>query len=456
MKKLNLLMLSGIALFGAALNVNAACTENCMAQIGTEKYAELKDAVDAVPTDGTATTIKILMDRSTPGFDVVSGKNIIFEFDNHTVTLGKPLVGSTGTETNSVRFLKGSTITLTNGTLKPDPAAKIFIQNYSNLTVKDMTLDAMANTYKGLYALSNNNGKVNVIGNTSILTNEIAMDAYDWPKNTYKDGTQITIDTTGTIKGTIEMTSDKTRPGQTLSTITILNVKHEGEFSIESGLEDKLTISGGTYSVDVKDYLKDNTLVTTKTENGYVVEEFKTLETTDKDVAFESEDPLQNNYVLVVENAKETLKEEEVAAINVSVEETIAKIAETNKATATNINLLALYDIKVSDGTQDVKMENGKYTITLVLDENLLSYNNYKVVYIDDTGKAVETLPATVNGGKVSFTTTHLSTYGVVGYNETAIENPKTFDGVLTYVFVGILSIVGIGATDLYFKKRMN
>ncbi len=50
-------------------------------------------------------------------------------------------VGSSGTETNGFQLLKGSTVAFKNGTINAGKA-KIVIQNYADLTLEDVTLDA--------------------------------------------------------------------------------------------------------------------------------------------------------------------------------------------------------------------------------------------------------------------------------------------------------------------------
>ena len=60
----------------------------------------------------------------------------------------------------------------------------------------------------------------------------------------------------------------------------------------------------------------------------------------------------------------------------------------------------------------------------------LKSYDSVKVVYFDDDGKEAERFDAVlgVDGDKyyIEFTTTHLSTYGVVGVNEETVAAPES------------------------------
>lgn len=275
MKRFRLL---GVLLVGLILPilVNAeTCTEDCIAKIGDVKYATLQDAVDAAPND-VETTIEILKGgKNIPGFKLSSGKNVIIDFNGYEIELGEPLVGSTGTVTQNFQLLKDSTVVLKNGTLKGAPAAKRLIQNYANLTIKDMTLDGRTLNEATTIAISLNNGEVNILGETNIYAkneNGIAFDVYYWPINNglpaYPNGTQVYIDTTGTITGGIEVNGDDTNSKTTLQ---IKNINHNGLLDIKTGYEEYVTIDGGTYTTNVEDLLDENDQKQVELNGEYIV-----------------------------------------------------------------------------------------------------------------------------------------------------------------------------------------
>ena len=184
--------------------------ENDVAAIGEQGYATLEAAVTAVKN---GETIEVLSDCSGNGIVVQgnSGRTFTIDFNNHKYTVGGETVGSTGTETNGFQLLKGSTITMKDGTIVADTTdCRIMIQNYSNLTLDNMTLDATKGTNSVDYVLSNNCGNVNIKGNTSIVAKngKHAFDLYYWPRGSYTDGVNVTVDTTGTISGIVEYGSD--------------------------------------------------------------------------------------------------------------------------------------------------------------------------------------------------------------------------------------------------------
>ena len=247
----------------AAQTALASSTD--VARIGNQTYATLQDAVNDVT--GTApTTITLLRDAAGNGVKVVSDRSITFDLAGHTYNIDGDTVGSTGTETNGFQLLRDSAVTFKNGKITSNKAI-ILIQNYSNLTLEDMVLDGSNLAGTTPYTLSLNNGEVNITGNTSILAsrnNGVAFDLYYWPNGGYADGVQLTVNTTGTISGTIELTTDGSSSGQPENAaehnkLNILNINHEGTIRNVLGNYDTdvVSISGGTFSKSPVQYTKD-------------------------------------------------------------------------------------------------------------------------------------------------------------------------------------------------------
>lgn len=163
-------------------------------------------------------------------------------------------------------------------------------------------------------------------------------------------------------------------------------------------------------------------------------------------VKFESNDAFSTEYTLVV--APKTEKE---------VKDVTTKLTEAykdNKKVA-GLKLINLYEINIVDGNDEVvPMENGKYTISIPVAENLRNFKNYKVIYVNEAGEIQETIDAKLVDGKVVFTTTHLSTYGVIGYNNPT-TNPETSDNIVTYAVILCASIFALGSA-VALRKRYN
>ena len=224
-------------------------------KIGDQEYTSLAEAVAAVPTDDTQTTIILLGNTTGGGVKVPSGKNIIFDLGGYTYTVTDPLVGSSGTETNGFQLLRDSNIKIQNGKIdSTEKGLKILIQNYANLTLEDVTLDGRQATNCN-YVCSNNFGEVNITGNTNIYAaaGQAAFDVYYWPEGGYAEGVTVNVNTTGTIDGKIEYGSDGTEEGKAnvadMANLNIIDGNFTGTFTIEEeGGKAGITVSGGTFN----------------------------------------------------------------------------------------------------------------------------------------------------------------------------------------------------------------
>lgn len=275
-----LALLLAVALLLAMSSTALADGEVC--EMNGTKYPTLAEAVAAVPTNGTQTTITLLKDTTGNGVIVPSGKNIIFDLGWNVYTVDGT-VGSSGTETNGFQLLKGSTVTFQNGTIKGGTAAKTLIQNYANLTLKDVTLDAQGST-QCQYVCSNNCGTVDITGDTNIYAaaGQAAFDVYYWPSGGYAEGVTVNVNTTGTIDGRIEYGSDGTDAGKAnvaeKAKLKIQNGNFTGEISTDKLNADEdtgIVISGGSFSdtSTITPYLAPGLELVLRADGKYVVKE---------------------------------------------------------------------------------------------------------------------------------------------------------------------------------------
>ena len=176
-------------------------------------------------TDNANVNIELSADKECPGFKTQEGQTLTMDLGKKKLTLTDPTVGTTGTETNSCQLLKGSTVTIKNGTLESNNE-KIMIQNYSNLTLDGMTVIGE----KAQYVVSNNCGTIK-INNTTITAgdggNQFAFDIFGyWP---YPTGVEVTVSGESVINGKVEIA--KSERGTTIPL--------------------KLNITGGTFKGDL-------------------------------------------------------------------------------------------------------------------------------------------------------------------------------------------------------------
>lgn len=246
-----------------------------VAKIGDQAFASLQDAVDSITDNTTATTIVLQKNTEGDGVKVPSGKNIIFDFNGCTYTINNNTVGSAGTETNGFQLLKGSTIVMQNGSLKHggSESLKMMIQNYSNLTLKNMMVDGVAqgDNQACQYVISNNCGALNLVGNTSVTAPESAVVFDVCVTGYYPEGVTVTVDTTGDIKGNIEYGVWGKIPAENKTVLDIKNINYTGEFAIDENLADiapeKINITGGTFAEKPDDSFIKASVVAKATEN---------------------------------------------------------------------------------------------------------------------------------------------------------------------------------------------
>ena len=190
---------------GTACDGGPDCTH--VAAIGDTHYDSLQAAVEDVITSDPV-TITLLKEASGNGVVVPQGKNITFDLNGYTYNIDGTTVGSDGTETNGFQLLKGSTIKFKDGTITSEKA-KILIQNYSNLTLENVTLNGAKLNDAAPYTLSNNCGNVVISDSTIIAKNGgCAFDIYYLPKNGYVEGVSVTVEGDSVITGRIEYGSD--------------------------------------------------------------------------------------------------------------------------------------------------------------------------------------------------------------------------------------------------------
>ena len=174
-----------------------------VAKIGNVNYLSLVDAIKAAQ-DGDE--IEVL--RNSAGAGAFISKSITIDFGGYTYTFNKAYTTSSPYGFYMLNMLSSKNVTLKNGTLTStetleDAQVEMLVYNCVNLTLEDMNIVDATDHIK--YALSLNSGEINIIGNTSITSDAIAFDAYDYSK--YFELPVVNVNTTGTIDGGIEVSA---------------------------------------------------------------------------------------------------------------------------------------------------------------------------------------------------------------------------------------------------------
>lgn len=276
---LALVMALGVTTAAWADDAGVACSgENCnhAAAFNGKHYNHLVDAYAALTRGttkpATAEVITLLKDSSGGGIgsDADTNMNYVIDFGGYTYTVGAPAVGSTGTVSQGLRVLQTSTAKFMNGTLKAADYNGLVqvVHTYGDVTFENFNVDARENSYAQI-AVEPDCGTLNITGNSSILAREGKTGLYVafWHTGTY-DGTTVNVNTTGKITGKLVYEFDEDMTGDAAATENkaVLNIDN-GNFEITgiqtlfSGVtndelkEEKITVTGGTFSTDVTGYL---------------------------------------------------------------------------------------------------------------------------------------------------------------------------------------------------------
>ena len=178
--------------------------------------ADLKTAGDKNYTVNVANDVS-----GTSAIVTAAGNSLNLDFNRKTVGVNYG-AGSKDTTTNGMQLLKGSTVSLRNGTYTAEHGNSaahniaILIQNYSNLTIENCTLsmenanDPSGNSKGTSYVISSNCGNVTIKGNTNIIARagDYALDVMHWEIASYQEaGTHVVFDETmtGTVDGKIDV-----------------------------------------------------------------------------------------------------------------------------------------------------------------------------------------------------------------------------------------------------------
>ena len=256
-----------------------------VAQIGQVIYETLAEAVCSTGTgDVDATVITIIGEGNVVNGAgvVIEGQNVIIDLNGKTYNVINPTVGSPGTETNAFQMLKGSKVVFRNGALTSG-VAKILLQNYCDLTLENVTIDATGSS-SIQYIASNNNGSFTAVGNTQLIADEgqVAFDVYYGMSANYDDGVKVTFgeDFTGKVVGKVEYSAASRVTDGTWQDKAVVTIEN-GEFDIainlvdnESATDANINISGGTFGeIPNYNYFADGYIWTDNGDGTYGVEQ---------------------------------------------------------------------------------------------------------------------------------------------------------------------------------------
>ena len=212
-------------------------------------FASLSDAIDAAKDGDTVTLLKSCngngIQIKTENF---ATKGLTVDFGGNTYSVGGVLVGSTGTGTNAFQLLQGGKVTFQNGTIagvtegtKPAEdtpnwhgAPALVIQNYCDLTLKNMTITGGDET---VYTMSNNHGDI-VIEDTTITAGGAkgygsGPFAFDVCGYSSYNGVSVTVKGSSIINGDIEVSRSNANDVK----LTLESGKINGKLKIDESIK---------------------------------------------------------------------------------------------------------------------------------------------------------------------------------------------------------------------------
>ena len=401
-------------------------------------------------------------------YDTAKSKNQ--EISNIRIQ-GSMIVSSTKAIINNVNIengtleIKNSDITINGGNYKNTASAGAISSFGSNVTIKDGTFTA--NIASAMYFFSDENNNTLTINNgtfTSTKDNgiEIGGGIININGGTFTGAMSgITTSTYKTFKisgGTYKYTDTKNGRGpismydveveDAIATIAENKVLSAGEFKkvekeYEGYTETYIAINAQSVTVKSKN---DNTTTGDTTED-----DTTTGNTEKEDTIVEINSSTSSAVKANIKFTTPILKGNKLEIKKQNNDKISKEVKEKEP------NLKAVFDINVISASGEIiKIKNNKMTIKIKLDENLLGYDDYQVVYIED-GKIEERISATVKDGYIVFETSHLSEYGVVATNkvlEETTQNPATGDNIMVYAILSMVSIMAIISTAIIIRRN--
>lgn len=335
-------------------------------------YKTLKEAVAAA---GSGDNITVIADETNAdGIVVPSGSEFTIDFGGHTYNVTQNFAGSANSKNQAFQLLRDSDITMKNGTItRGAPGVLVLIQNYADLTLENMELNAQDSFNSNCEALGVNNGNVTIKGKTELLAKEtaLAFDIYYWPSGTYTDGATVTFDKTfsGKVEGKVAYSSDGT-DDKNIHDRAVLEINGSGTFNItfdvKADIDENITANGGKFNFPLpEEYLGEGAALYTDGAGNY-------------EVALATETPADMKKVAVIMNG----------AGYATIAKAIAAAGEGEIA-------LTLYD----DLVENVVIPEGK-TVTLDLNGKKITDNgghtitNYGTLTVTGSGTVDNTTHA--------------------------------------------------------------
>lgn len=455
MNKKVLCMIFSLFMMLVISNVNAAELKKVSSDLTLTE--NLKESI--VITSGS----KVILDLA--GFNITNTENehtIIVEKGATLTVKGKGIVNNVSNK--KATLINDGTVTIEGGTFSRKDLANnsyYVILNHGKMTIKDGIFQVQNGISSlidnGYYTASDNKdgtmadlvidgGIFNMSANNKYIKND------DYGIMTINDGTFNMLVPSSAVVANIGFASGK----------------------------ELLTVNGGTFNYAHTNYAiwdydwnkegyKDNSVTVV---NGGTFNLTNSAAKITNVEFIKAEDPIKEYPVLGEENVTIVVKESElkqkVEVQNVEENQLPSEdIAKVKEKAGKDYTILAFYEIDLYKALNNtIKVEkiteaSNEVSVTLPKPASIPEIKEgferkYYVIRVHNG--VTDILDATLNeDGTISFKTDKFSTYTLT-YKDTKIQktkNPNTFDGILNYVAIALVSVVGMATTTIYFKKRV-
>ena len=141
---------------------------------------------------------------------------------------------------------------------------------------------------------------------------------------------------------------------------------------------------------------------------------------------------------------------------------TVEEVKENTEAYSKIVEVLKVSNFKAFDislysetlGTNITKLENGLFQVTIPIGKEYVGKN--MAAYYINADNTIEEHDIIMDvEGNATFETDHFSTYIITEKLPSVAEPiPDTYDGIMNYVFMGILALVTLGSATTYLNKK--
>lgn len=201
-----------------------------------------------------------------------------------------------------------------------------------------------------------------------------------------------------------------------LIVLSVILIIHFNNKSLVSGEEENTTTTTTTTTSDIIK-IEENKKTTKKTNIKKENVEETVVETLEQEnVIYKSTIDETNKLIYNYKLTEEINDKDIIVSKILTIEENLK-----------NNNIIGLYDISLYDEFMVKKnVTNSSIDISIPMTSELIGYDEYKIVYIDDNNLITnEEFKHTIENGYIKFTTTHLSKFGIIGIKKEIVEEEK-------------------------------